>query len=141
MTRLIVGEAGECPWFDGKSSERLWRWFGFTSHDELASFATLMNVYEKKHERFINLPHIQELSDAMRKADVVFLVGKVAQSIVDCSELYIFRPLWRHDKYVGLPHPSGLNRQLNTLSDQDIRRHILGVLSHIIIKKREVKDD
>lgn len=122
---LIVGEAGEQPWMDGQSSARLWRWFGCRSHRELEERATLMNVYEKKLYDELTVKHLLELRDAVEKHDVVFLVGRVAQKLAPLPTSHV---LHRAGKYVYLPHPSGLNRQLNTLSDKMINKYVEEVL-------------
>lgn len=124
MKILILGESGERPWFDGQSSRRLWRWFNVKSYVELTKFATLMNVYTKKGTYETNPKYWNDLRYAIFEHDVVFLVGKVAQRhvFVDCPKLR--RALWHQNKYVGLPHPSGRNRQLNKLHNDVICKFI-----------------
>jgi uracil-DNA glycosylase len=125
MKVLILGErGGEHPWSGGPSSRRLWRWFGFTRYEELADFATPMNVHTKKGTYETNPEYWNKLRNAIVEHDVVFLVGKVAQRHVfrDCPKLR--QVLWHQNKYVGLPHPSGRNRQLNNMSDKEIHKFI-----------------
>ena len=132
MKILILGESGEHPWFDGQSSRRLWRWFDVNSHAELVKLATLMNVYTKKGSHDMVEKHYARLRDAIVEHDVVFLVGKVAQRQVfrDCIKLRAV--LWHQDKYVGLPHPSGLNRQLNNMRDKVIREFIISMMQQYL---------
>lgn len=119
---LIIGEGGVRPWSTGPSSERLWRWFGVKTHDELKRKATLMNVFENRGVYAYSLKHFMELNKAIKESDIVVLVGRVAQ---DFPRIGRFRDvLWRHGKYIGVPHPSGLNRQLNTLSDDEMAAYL-----------------
>jgi hypothetical protein len=129
---LIVGEAGETPWADSQSARRLYGWFGVATRRELQRIAVLENVSRVKGDKTILTEHLLALRAMCELADIVFLVGKASQvalSGVKTRELY-----WRRGKYVGLPHPSGLNRQLNEASELAISEFIFGCL-------REVSDD
>ncbi len=126
MNVLIVGEAGGDPAFQyGRSSERLWRWFHVKDHAGLLSLARCMNVYEKRGERTGLFQHALDIGAAMRAADIVFLVGRAAQSLSPAYSKHCFKMLWAEDRWVGLPHPSGLNRQLNGVSDATVREFIV----------------
>ena len=130
MKILILGESGGRPWRAGKSAEKLRRWFGVNSYDELARLATLMNVYTVRATEETSREHFAELRAAIVESDVVFLVGRVAQEevFVRCEKLS--QVYWVQNKYVGLPHPSGLNRQLNYFDETilvDLIKNKLGV--------------
>jgi hypothetical protein len=120
---LIIGEAGERPWYDGPAAERLWGWFNVSGYEGLKSIAHLTNVYRSKGSR-VDYPghgrHVQSLLSGVKH---VVLVGKVAQ--LKYGQRTAHDTLWWSDnRYMGLPHPSGLNRQLNELGDDVVRDYI-----------------
>lgn len=128
MKILILGEAGARPWYKGSSSERLWRWFSVGSHEELKEIATLRNVYDKKVGGELTPTHAEELWQGINRSDAVFMVGRVAQYFCMVRSPLI---LFKIDKFIGLPHPSGLNRQLNELSDMEIQQFINTMLEEV----------
>jgi len=119
---LIIGEAGENPWSAGSASLRLYYWFGVSGYEGLKSLAHLTNVYRNKgsvaqfpgHQR-----HVRSLIDSVKH---VVLVGKVAQ--LKYGPHTSNKVVWCTDRQMGLPHPSGLNRQLNEIPDETIARYI-----------------
>jgi hypothetical protein len=125
---LIIGEAGERPFEDSPSATRLRSWFDVESYEGLKSIAHLTNVYRIKdsdaHYKG-HAYHVQSLIDSVKH---VVLVGKVAQFKYGNDVRIHSEPLWSNDRFMGLPHPSGLNRQLNTLSDETIRDYVNTVL-------------
>jgi len=121
---LIVGEAGERPFEDSASGTRLRAWFDVADYAGLKSIAHLTNVYRCKdgattpgHAR-----HVQSMIDSVKH---VVLVGRVAQLKYGRHHPTV---MWSDDRYMGLPHPSGLNRQLNSITDEQIRDYVDGVL-------------
>lgn len=99
-------------------------WFDASCYNGLKSIAHLTNVYRNKdgtttpgHSR-----HVQAMVDSVKH---VVLVGKVAQ----VKYAHRIQPvLWHDDHFMGLPHPSGLNRQLNSVSDDKVRVYVDAVL-------------
>ena len=116
---LVIGESGERPWYDGKGSKRLWYWFGVSSYAELLTIADLMNVMPHKGDKTLDIQHLRKLLIAVESHDRVYLVGKRAQILV--MGYYDKRLMWHEGKFVGMPHPSGLNRQVNSLDKETIR--------------------
>lgn len=130
---LIIGEAGDRPWIEGPTSQRLWMWFGCDTYEKFSKLARLENVYPRygqKHvELLSDLEHIERLHLAADYAGLVFLVGRVAQrTICPLSNLSRADVIWREGKYVALPHPSGLNRQLNNIDNRLVQEFVKGVL-------------
>lgn len=131
---LIIGEAGDRPWIEGSASERLWRWFGCSSYEELTKVARLENVYkrygQKRAEDVTDLGHIQDLEALCDSGEfeLVFLVGRVAQRkmcpIAHHLALVYKVHTWVHSRYVLIPHPSGLNRVLNDGGDERTREFV-----------------
>jgi len=133
MKVLILGEkGGERPWSGNPSSKRLWRWFGFTCYEELINFATPMNVRSSEDSSETTEARYTRLRDLIIEHDVVFLVGKVAQRHVFRDHPTLRLIFWRQGKYVGLPHPSGLNRQLNGIKDKDIHEFIIDIMQRYL---------
>jgi len=129
MQVLIIGEAGERPFYEGQSAGRLWRWFGVRDQAELVKVASLVNICPMKDFKFILPDRLESIRQLSSKADQVYLVGKFAQQYAyGGSTKHETSPCWTAEDYrwVGLPHPSGRNRQLNTLSDSLITYFIQG---------------
>jgi len=116
---LVIGESGERPWYDGIGAKRLWSWFGAKSYAEMLSIADLMNVIPVKGSNVIDEHHLAKVVAAVESHELVYLIGKKAQVLITGN--YDKRLMWHEGKFVGLPHPSGLNRQVNTLSKENIK--------------------
>jgi hypothetical protein len=125
MRTLIIGESGERPWIQGSSSRKLWSWFGVHTYEAFEKFATLDNVSRVKGDKHFDPMHYAKLCQLIDEHDLVFLVGRHAQKTLYREMEPV---LWVRGKYIGLPHPSGLNHQLNTLPDETIRRFVCGIL-------------
>ena len=110
-------------------ARRLWRWFGVDSREELIhSGATLVNIawYKGKKGKGdgyeLNEHLVTFVQITSCKYDLTFLVGKVAQeAVIGYREP---KMLWRFGRYAGLPHPSGINAQLNDGGDEKVRRAV-----------------
>ena len=119
---LIVGEQdkeGERTFERSRSGERLRYWFSVADYDELLSIADLTNVFTLDGAR-------RDINRMIATVKYTVLVGQKAQArygIRDPS------PLWATCTLMGLPHPSGLNRQLNSLADDAIRDYVGTVLT------------
>jgi hypothetical protein len=126
LKALIVGESGTPPWAGGESTARLCRWFGVQGPAELRNKFMLSNIYPQKDTKVLDESHLASLVDIAMKADIVFLIGKEAQ-----ATLYgrVERPFWLREKFVGLPHPSGRNRQLN---DPSIESSIVAFIKNVV---------
>jgi hypothetical protein len=124
---LIVGESGEHPWAHGAASARLYGWFGVSSYEELDRIAYLANVSTRKGSKDVDPSHLWRIKLMCVVADLVFLVGRRAQETVlklnKVTDLLV-----EFDKYVLIPHPSGLNRQLNDGGDAEIENFVRTVL-------------
>jgi uracil-DNA glycosylase len=118
---MVIGQAlgkhkGE-PWESGGSARRLARWLGLADSKDIKKVAVAANVgdYAGKHAKgdkyAVNLARVRRLKKASGRMRLVFLVGRVAQrAIFRAPETAL---VWRRGKYIGVPHPSGVNIQLN----------------------------
>jgi hypothetical protein len=122
MRCLVIGESGDEAWQFGPSSQRLWRWFGVDSYASFCVLADLDNVSHRKGECSPTTARVNELRVKALAYDPVFLVGKKAQLYV--GRIVTQSILWRWNRFVGLPHPSGLNRQLNDLDELTIVQYV-----------------
>lgn len=130
---LIIGEAGERPWLDGPSSKRLWCWFNVRDYTGLVEHFHVANASPKKGSKLIPPGHLQHVNRMIAATELIFLVGKVAQAtffpyIKPTPNDVLWRGFHHGRMYVGLPHPSGLNRQLNGVDDNHIKRNISFIL-------------
>jgi hypothetical protein len=134
---LIVGQSArpgdDVPWhMDGHSASKLCRWFAVDSCSELHEEFLCANVARyvgqgAKGDLFkLDAEMVREAKGLATLARRVFLVGKVAQRAFGFKEPFA---TWRSGKYVGLPHPSGVNVQLNSLPDKDIAAFVKECLS------------
>lgn len=128
MKLLIVGQSGGNPAFDvGPSANRLARWFG-TTPEQLALCATMVNVADfagmlgKGDKYKMNLTKIEHAGKLAEDADLVFLVGRVAQKTF--VKNVPSSMLWQTGKFRGVPHPSGINHQLNNGGDARTKQWI-----------------
>jgi uracil-DNA glycosylase len=118
---LIIGEAGERPFEDSPSATRLRTWFGVTSHEGLKALAHLTNVYRCKDHR-TTPNHSKHVAALIRSVKHVVLVGRIAQ--LKYGHCITDKLVWHTDNTMGLPHPSGLNRQLNGVDDAQIAEQV-----------------
>ena len=124
MKILILGQSGGLASFrDGMNAKHVMNWFKAKSFEEFQTFAKLMTVREKHEDKSVSLPHMSDISTALREADIVFLIGRYAQSLIEAYHRHCFKPLWREEKYVGLPHPAS-----KVLSNNEIQEYIDEVL-------------
>jgi len=139
MRALIVGQAlgekGGAPWsVDGPSLRRLCKWFNVKDGAELNSKFTCMNVARYagngiKGDKYVRDVMLEgQVLVAIDRHDIVFMVGRLAQRILYYPTNVRGQVLWNRGKYVGLPHPSGLNIQLNSVSDDRIKEYIASCL-------------
>ena len=118
---VVVGQAtgrvGGKPWNGNTpSSKRLYRWLGVADYGEFMACYRPFNIgryagKEGKGDAYVVDPaSVLAIMVAVSDADLVLLVGKAAQRAV-FGEME--KVTWKHGKYCGVPHPSGINMQLN----------------------------
>lgn len=130
---MIVGQSGDPPFMgESPTAKRVFLWFGARDHADLESRFMLFNVCKKRGSFEIDDAHVAHIrSIAVCDMHVVFLLGRFAQKWV-----YSNKPpcdaMWRRQSgatlYVGLPHPSGLNLQMNDGGDERARAYVLETL-------------
>jgi hypothetical protein len=103
-----------------------------SDYEGLKSFAILANVRDANGTE--RPDHVKSLQKIANSADLVFLVGKVAQRTIQRG-IEHFVSCWVDGKYVGVPHPSGLNRQLNDGGDA-----ATGAFVHAVLKSYRPPD-
>lgn len=126
---LIVGQAthGEqgSPWRAGTSAKRLAEWLGMTKR-ELAEKCSRTNVGDyagqgvKGDKCRVNLKKVERALRMAKKASLVILVGRVAQRAM--FKNHPLTVVWREGKYCGVPHPSGVNLQLNDVGSDRVKK-------------------
>lgn len=108
-----------------RAGRRLWRWFGVDSYEALTSIAHLENVFsEPDHDTQVGWSRWQDIKRVSLQQDLVFPVGRYAQSCYRIPPSPCLVSVWRARAgfwLCALPHPSGLNRDLNGVSDESVR--------------------
>lgn len=130
---LIIGESGERPWFDGAEAKCLWNWFDVRDYTDLVEHFHVVSVVPKKGSKLIPPGHLQHVNRLIADTELVFLVGKFAQmtfftGIKPTPDDVVWKGFHNGRVYVGLPHPSGLNRQLNSVDDSYIKHNVSFIL-------------
>lgn len=124
-----TGKEGGRPWNGNTaSSKRLYRWLGCRGWEEFDGGFYAMNVARyagKKGKGDDYELDPRRMAVAWRlslDADLVILVGRVAQK----AALGTAEPkmLWQFGKFIGVPHPSGVNHQLNDGGDARVQRFL-----------------
>jgi len=128
--RLVLGQSlcslGGEPWERGSAAERLRLWLGCDDYADFAERFVGFNVYPYRNGRVQTSEHKEVLDKLLDEASLVVLAGKVAQEYVMHGAPGM--PLWHFDKYIGVPHPSGLNRVLNTLPNEVVNEYVQSIL-------------
>ena len=130
---MVVGQAtgrlGGRPW-NGNTvcSLRLYRWLGVRDHAEFSRSCRAVNVARyagrsgKGDAYEVDGGMVSTAMALCRDYDLVVLVGKVAQRAVMGVEEP--RMLWKFGRFCGVPHPSGINLQLNGGGDERVKKAV-----------------